>query len=108
MRTNNSTVHTLLLCGSRCGAESAEEFPGEPVLRQRLRVDVLPDEAVGEGGEALEGAAVGHGRVLVAEERAEALHAGRETLVRRLDFGAKSRLEKGRAFKEGRYGFKEE
>ena len=86
--------HPFLLLGrSRCAAESAEELLGEPVLRQRLRVDVLPDESVGEGGEALEGATVGHGRVLVAEERAQALHARREALVRRLDFGAESRLK---------------
>ena len=64
------------------------------MLRQRLRVDVLPDEAVGEGGEALEGAAVGHGRVLVAEEGAQALHARREALVRRLNFGAQSSLQR--------------
>ena len=80
----------LLLCLSGRAAESAEELPGEPVLRQRLRVDVLADEAVGERGEALEGAAVGHGRVLVPEEGAQALHARGQALVRRLHLGAQS------------------
>ena len=87
---SQSNIFRFLLGRSRRPAESAEQLPREPVLGQRPRVDVLADEAVGEGGEALEGAAGGHGRVLVAEERREALDARREALVRRLDLRAES------------------
>ena len=91
----HSVVVVGITCWCSCGSFGAprvgqpvEEFGGETVRHQRKGVDVFPDEAVGEGREALEGS-VRHHRVLAGSQQArQTLDAFRKAGLVGLHLGA--------------------